>query len=141
MGRSGSLLLALLLVSSALCQKPYTPQPGATERKAILDAIRPTIEKELKKKVLFKVTHMKVLYGWAFTYGTILQPNGKPCDFRGTPHYAAWKDGAFSDSYCGLVRKFGKKWKSKIALVGMTDVPWVEWDREYKAPKAIFDLR
>ena len=134
-------LLVLVTSCRALGQVPYTPQPGSSERKAILDAIRPQIEKVLKKKVLFKVTHMKVLYGWAFTHGIVLQPNGKPFDFKGTPHYEEWKDGVFSDSYCGLVRKFGKKWKAKIALVGMSDVPWVDWDKEYKAPRAVFDLR
>jgi hypothetical protein len=92
----------------------------------------------LTKKVIFQVTHLKMQGSWAFLYGTILQPNGKPFSFKGTPMEKDWKDGFFTDSFCGLLHKKSGKWTVRDSVVGMTDVTWIGWDKKYKAPKAIF---
>jgi hypothetical protein len=127
-----------LVAVLAFAQGAVTPKMGSAERKAIMDAMRVPVEKALKKKVVFKVDHIKMQNGWAFLYGVPQQPNGKKMDYRGTQWEQAIKDGMFDDNFCGLLRKQGGKWKVKTWRIGMTDVAWIGWDKEYKAPKGIF---
>src|SRR5688572_26570100 len=99
-------LLTLVLICatavSALAQGATTPKMGSAERKAIMDALRVPIQKKLKKKIVFKVDHIKVQNGWAFLYGVPQQPNGKAMDYKGTQWESAIKDGMFDDNFCGL---------------------------------------
>ena len=135
--RSLGLSLSLCLLP-ALATVQTTPKAGSAERKAIMDALRLPIEKALKKKVVFRVDHLKTHRGWAFLYGVPLQPNGKKFDYRGTPYAQAQKDGMFDENFCGLLKKEGAKWKVKSWRVGMTDVAWIGWDKQFGAPVSIF---
>src|SRR5688500_18958272 len=130
-----SMTFAAVLV---LAQGAVTPKMGSPERKAIMDAMRVPVEKALKKKVVFKVDHIKMQNGWAFLYGVPQQPNGKKMDYRGTQWEQAIKDDMFDDNFCGLLRKEHGKWKVKTWRIGMTDVAWIGWDKDYRAPKGIF---
>lgn len=132
--------LLLFLCGLASAQTPVTPKPGSPERKAILDALRVPIEKELKQKVIFRVSKLSVLKGWAFVTGVPTKPNGKPVDYSKTPHQEAIKAGAFDDSFTGLLHKSGKKWIVRVYNLGATDVVWEGWDKEYHAPRAIFPV-
>lgn len=131
-------LLLGLCAAFVLGQGAATPKKGSPERKAIMDALRVPVEKVLKKKVVFKADHIKTQNGWAFLYGVPMQPNGKKMAYRGTPYEQAEKDGIFDDNFCGLLKKEGGKWKVKRWIIGMTDVAWIGWDKEFKAPKGIF---
>lgn len=134
-----SWLIMFLAVASVLAAgRPYTPKPGDPERKAIMDTLRAPVEKELKRKVVFKVDHLKVQGGWAFMIGVPLQPNGKPMDYRGTIHEAAIENGAFDDWICALLKKKDGKWTVLKYVIGATDVAYYGWNEEYKAPKEIF---
>ncbi|HEU4389117.1 MAG TPA: hypothetical protein VFV34_15050 [Blastocatellia bacterium] len=117
---------------------PVTPKAGSPERKAIADALRVPVEKELGRKVVFKIDQLKVLDGWAFLLGQPQQPDGKRMDYRGTPYQEAKKAGAFDDGICALLNKKGDAWRVVVYVIGATDVPYVEWDKEYKAPPEIF---
>lgn len=128
----------LLFTAVALCQKAYTPKVGSPERKAIMDALRVPIQKTLKKKVVFKANHFKVLNGWAFVYGEPLQQNGKPMDYKGTQYQEAIDLDMFDSNFCGLLKKQGKKWIVKDWRLGMTDVGWEPWSKQYGAPRSIF---
>jgi hypothetical protein len=134
--------LCALLAMFALClwgaAQTETPKAGSAERKAIMDALRNPVEKELGKKVVFKVEHLKVLDGWAFMRGLPQQPDGKAVDYRDTPYQERIQDGTFDDGICALLKKQGDKWRVLIFQIGSTDVPWVTWEEEYKAPAAIF---
>jgi hypothetical protein len=57
-----------------------TPRPGSVERKAILDALRPTVEKTVKKPVVFLVgdNSPKVRDNWAFVNAKTLDKNQEP---------------------------------------------------------------
>jgi hypothetical protein len=128
-----------IVISSVSAQSgPVTPKAGSAERKAIVDALRVPIEKELGKKVVFRIDHLKVQDGWAFLLGRPQQPDGKRMDYRGTPYQAAIKAGAFDDGICALLNKKGDTWRVEVYVIAATDVPYVEWDREYKAPSEIF---
>jgi hypothetical protein len=126
----------------ALCcitfAQTYTPKSGSVERKALMDALRIPVEKELGKKVVFKIDRLKVQGGWAFMRGIPQQANGKAMDYQGTPYQEAIKEGMFEDGFCGLLKKQDDKWTVVIYQIGGTDVPWVGWSEEYKAPAAIF---
>jgi hypothetical protein len=120
---------------------PYTPAAGSPERKAIMESLRAPVERELKKRVVFKVDHLKVQSGWAFVRGVPEQPGGKAMDYRGTVYQEAIDEGVFDDWFCALLRKQGSKWKVVVYNIGATDVVYEGWDKEYKAPPRIFQLR
>src|SRR5215216_1223901 len=134
-----ALLVLLLLCASAGAQiEPYTPKAGSAERKAIMDSLRVPVLKRLQKPVVFKVDHLKVQLGWAFMRGVPQQPDGKPMDYTGTGYEQAKKDGIFDDWICALLRKRGGKWEVVKFVIGATDVVYIGWDEEFKAPAEIF---
>ena len=100
--------------------------------------MRPAFEKDLKQKVIFQVDRLKVQRGWAFLVGQPRQPNGKPINYKHTAYQEAIANGAFGGDYCALLHKTKDRWKLVTYRIGMTDVPWVTWDRDYHAPPAIF---
>lgn len=135
----------LLFIVSSLCivafaqGVPHTPKPGTAERKAIMDALRAPVQKELRKSVVFKADRLKVLNGWAFLFGVPQQPGGKAMDYSDTPYQEAIESDAFDDNISALLRKRGNKWQVVVYVIGATDVPYIGWDEEYKAPSAIFE--
>ena len=131
-------LLMLSLCPAVAQEQPYTPKPGARERQAIIDALRAPVERELKKKAVFKVEHLRVLGDWAFLRGVPQQPGGGAMSYSGTAYQSAIDAGAFDDGIVALLRRRGGKWRVVKYVIGATDVPYVEWDKEYKAPPAIF---
>ena len=132
------LLLGVFLSDAAAQGEVSTPRGGDRERRAILDALRVPVEKELGPKVVFKVDHLKVQGGWAFLRGVPQRPGGKAVDYKGTVYEQAREDGVFDDGICALLRKRGGKWHVVKYVVGATDVPYVGWDEEFGAPAAIF---
>jgi hypothetical protein len=118
---------------------PYTPKTGSVERKAIMDALRVPVQRELKQPVIFKVDHLKVLQGWAFMRGVPKRPDGGSVSYKGTPYQEALEAGAFDDWICALLQKREGKWQVVIHVIGATDVVYEGWDRKYKAPSAIFE--
>jgi hypothetical protein len=119
---------------------PYTPERGSAERKAIVDALRVPIEKQLKRPVIFKIEHLKVQQGWAFMRAVPQQPDGSRFDYTGTVYQAAQEAGAFDDGIVALLRNVNGKWKVVQFVIGATDVPYVDWDKKYRAPKGIFGM-
>jgi hypothetical protein len=63
---------------------------------------------------------------------------GKLLDYKGTDYEQAIKDGLFDDGMCALLKKEKGKWKVVAWALGSTDVPWDGWDKEFKAPRALF---
>src|SRR5689334_14376966 len=98
---SAFILVTLCLSASA---QTYTPKQGSAERKALMDALRVPVEKDLGKKVVFKIDHLKLQGDWAFMRGVPQQPNGARMDYRGTAYQQAIKAGFFDDWICALWR-------------------------------------
>lgn len=126
--------------SGAVGAGPYTPERGSQERKAILDALRVPVEKQLKQSVIFKVDHFKVQSGWAFILGRPQKPDGSQIEYSGTVYQDAVDAGAFDDGIVALLRNTKGKWRVTQFVIGATDVPYVDWDKKYRAPRAIFKL-
>lgn len=133
--------LAIALIPALSYAEPelHTPKPGSEERVALMDALRIPVEKELKQSVVFKIDHLKVKGSWAFMRGVPQRPNDKPVDYSKTKYNVAIKEGAFDDGICALLKRTGGKWAVVEFAIGSTDVPWVTWEQDYKAPKAIFE--
>ena len=137
-----ALMLALLCVAPAAPaqEAARTPAAGSAERKAILDALRVPVEKELKRKVVFKVDGLKVRGAWAFMRGVPQQPGGAAMDYRGTVYEEAIREGAFDDWVCALLRRERGRWRVVAHSIGATDVVYANWPEEHGAPRALFDL-
>jgi len=117
----------------------HTPEKGSVERKSILDALRVPIEKQLKQSVVFKIDHFKVQSGWAFLMAVPQSSDGGSIDYHGAPYQDAVADGAFDDSVIALLHNVNGKWKVVQYVIGATDVPYLDWDKKYRAPKKIFE--
>lgn len=118
--------------------EPHTPAPQTAERKAIADALRVPVQAKLKKSVVFKIDHLKVQDGWAFLRGVPQRPDGKPLDYRDTPYRKQIDLGAFDDGISALLKREGDKWVVVTYDIGATDVVYLNWAEEHKAPPAIF---
>lgn len=130
--------LILLVAAGTAAQSAYTPEKGSAERKAILDALRVPVERELKQKVVFAIDNFKVQGTWAFVSGTPQNASGGQPDYSITPYAEAVDSGAFDNNFFALMRKTGGKWKVVTRAIGCTDVCFADWWNRYKAPKAIF---
>lgn len=132
----GGLLLSVAVGAQAKVEKPAA---GSKLRKAVLDALRPSIEKDLKQKVIFKVETIRVYDGWAFVKAQPLTPKSKPIDFKKTHHKQRIEDGVFDgDVIYALLKLKSKVWKVADFVIGPTDVYWSNWTGPpYSAPKEV----
>lgn len=136
------ILLALvgliILGISVSAQNVVHPEKGSPERAALLDTIRPSVEKELKQNIVFVINQINVQGQWAFVDGRLRTTDGKVPSWKGTPYAQAAKYGAQSDGISALLKRSGNSWRIITKAIGCTDVCYVDWWRKYKAPKAIF---
>lgn len=126
------------VVEAKAASDPQVPERGSVERKAIVDALRVPVEKAVKQPVIFKIEHLKTQNNFAFLLGQPQQPDGTALDYHGTAYQDAVDAGAFDDGIVALLRKVNAKWRVVQYVIGATDVPYVEWDKKYGAPKGIF---
>lgn len=112
------------------------PKPGNPLRKAVLDGLRPVIQKDLGQKVVFIVGDIRVVEDWAYVQVTPVQTNSKPIDFTKTRYKEAIDEGFFDGSTTyALLRKQGEQWVTMTFQVGPTDVCWMGWsEAPYNAP-------
>jgi hypothetical protein len=135
-----SLFLWVIALSAAAvsAQSTYEPPKGSPERKAILDALRVPVERDLKQKIVFVADDFKVHGNWAFVGGRPQTASGGRPDYSRTQYADAVDSGAFDNNLFALLRKTGGKWKVTTYAIGCTDVCYADWWRRYRAPKAVF---
>jgi len=121
-----------------LQRRQSVPGPAALARKAILDTLRPTLEKELKQKIQFQVHQLAIEGDWAFLFAAPQQPNGKAPDYGKTRYREAVRAGAFDNGVAALFRRTRRSWRLVTHVLGATDVPWMDWPRRFGAPKQLF---
>jgi hypothetical protein len=138
--RKVPLILAAILLAAlpAFTQSVHTPEKGSAERRAILDALRIPVEKELKQKIVFVADQFNVAGNWAFLGGSPQSADGSQPNYRSTPYQQAKEAGMFDNNFFAVLKKAGGKWKVVTYTIGCTDVCYADWWRRYKAPKAIF---
>ena len=128
----------LIFACSAFAQNVRTPAKNSKERTAILNALRVPVEKELKQKVQFAIQTIKVQGIWAFVNGEPQDLAGGEPNYKITKYKEVFEDGTFDNNFQALLKKTGGKWRVVTFAIGCTDVCWLGWDEEFKAPKAIF---
>jgi len=132
-------IVSLLVLSACVsAQSAYTPEKGTPERKAILDALRIPIERDLKQKVVFVADNFKVQGNWAFVGGRPQNASGGSLDYSGTKYGEQVDSGAFDNNFFALLKRTAGKWKVTTYAIGCTDVCFADWWSRHKAPKAIF---
>src|SRR5580765_8011043 len=123
---------------AASAQEVTHPEKGSAERTALLDTLRPTVEKELKQSIVFVINQINVQGTWAFVDGRLRTSDGKMPSWKGTPYAQSAKYGAQSDGISALLKRSGGGWRVVTKAIGCTDVCYADWWRRFKAPKAIF---
>lgn len=117
----------------------YTPEKNSAERTAIFDALRVPVSKELKQDVSFIADKLKVQGDWAFVAGKARNAQGGEPNWKISKYQEDIDNGAFDDNLFALLKKSGDKWSVVTYAIGCTDVCYEGWNKEYKAPKAIFE--
>jgi len=116
--------------SRALAESPHTPPVNSPERKAIMDALRPPFERDLKQPVKFEVSFFRVLDGWAFVLGT-------PQNARSGKAIKAFP--VTDPDFCGLLHRNGRgEWIVVDHAAGFGDPFYAQWPKTHGAPLAIF---
>lgn len=121
-----ALLLALLIAlmgAVARAETPYEPARGSTERKQILNAVRPLVEVRFAFPVEFVVDWMRSADGWAFVSLNPQRPGGTAIDLRSTL-YADQMDYMDGAQTYALLRFAYERWNVVDYAVGPTDVFW-----------------
>src|SRR5688572_28075067 len=135
---SFAILLLLAGASAASAQTAYTPEKSSPERKAILDALRVPVERDLKQKIVFVTDSFKVQGNFAFVGGTPQNASGGDPDYTRTKYADQFDTGAFDNNFFALLKKTAGTWRVTNYAIGCTDVCYADWWRRYKAPKAVF---
>lgn len=104
----------------ALAAATFTlPPPGSELRKAVLDGLRPVVEKRLGP-VEFKVALIRVRRDWAFVVADPQRRGGKPIDgWRIYGEHFGNMDGLRVDA---ILRKHRGRWVVVDHAIGATDV-------------------
>jgi len=130
-----SLVMALMVPVQAGAQARFTtPKMGSPERKAVLDAARVPVEKDLGQQILFRVKTLRVTPDWAFVHGVPKRPDGRPIDYSKSIYAEDVKAGTFDEGAAVLLAREGAGWRLVTYSVGFGDVVWDSWDEEFGAP-------
>ena len=110
------MLLAFMLALAA----PAEPTVGSSLRKAVLDGLRPAVERRLGPNVEFKVALIRVQDGWAFVVADPQRRGGRPIDGNKIfgEHFGNM-DGLRVDAVLRLRRG---RWVVADHAIGATDV-------------------
>ena len=133
-------IMLSVCVSIAFAQTTYIPEKGSAERAAILSALRVPVERSLKQKIQFSINNFKVRGNWAFLDGEPQNSTGGKPNYKNTQYQEAIDADMFDNNFFALLKKSGGKWKVVKYQIGCTDVCYLPWIEDYKAPKTIFPI-
>jgi hypothetical protein len=106
-------MLAALLALAATA-------PAGTERKAVLNALRPAVERKLGPNVEFVVQAIRVEDGWAFVMADPQRKGGKPID--GQRIFGEDFDNMDGLRVDAVLQRKNGRWKVVDYGIGATDV-------------------
>lgn len=124
-------------LSTASAQLSRTPAAGSPERKAILDALRPTCERDLQQKVVFQVGLLNVAGDWAAVRVTPVRPDGGAIDYSKTRYKELDEEGAFDGEGEALLRRKGEAWTLLKWRFGASDTELSMWIESLGAPNSL----
>ncbi len=125
--------------NSAQNAETNKPAGETGERKAVLDALRVPVSKDLKQEIIFVVDKFKTQGEWAFVAGKPKKADGGEPNWKITKYQKFIDSGDFEEGLYGLLKKTDGKWEVVTYLMNCHDVCYLGWDKEYKAPKSLFE--
>lgn len=132
-------VLVAVISTTALAADIHEPAKGSAERKAILDAIRPAIEAQMRTPVEFQINVMLSDGEWAFISANPQHPGGGEIDMEKTA-FAGKSDIMDGLTTYALVRFAKGRWNHVDDIVGPTDVAYMSWLELYQVPKAVIGM-
>lgn len=113
---------------------------GDPQRRAVLDALRPEIARDLGQTVQFVVRALRVQGDWAFAHVVPQTTTGDAIDLTRTRHAERLRAGMLDgpDVYA-LLQRAGSAWRVRDFVVGPTDVAYLAWPDAHGAPPALFE--
>jgi hypothetical protein len=123
-----AILAAALVLALVVAAVPVRAQvdgnapamAGSAQRRAILDALRPTVARELRSPVEFVVLRLTVENGWAALIVHPQRPGGGVIDGSHLPYFED-RDGL--DIYA-IMRFSEGRWQLRDHVIGPTDIWW-----------------
>lgn len=93
--------------------------PGSAQRRAILNALRPSVESEIGPEVEFVVREIRVVRGWAFVMAEPQRRGGGAIDGH---RYYPYFDEMGGLTVTALLRYRNGRWNLVERVIGATDV-------------------
>lgn len=110
-------------------------------RRVLLDALRPTIERDLGQKVIFVVDELRLQGDAAFAMVRPRQPDGAGIDFTRTRYAADIREGVFDgERTAALLRRRNGVWRVLEFVIGPTDLAWEAWPQQYGVSRQLVGL-
>lgn len=120
----------------------YSPAKGSTERKAVLDTLRPIAERDLGHPVEFVVGEFNISGNWAFVAVNAQRPGGGAIDPYKTPFAERNGEEAVTMFDCchveAVLHKEQGTWQIMEAGVAATDIWYTNWCN--KVPQGLIRL-
>jgi hypothetical protein len=136
MSRLIAALLLLLMPALAAAAEVHEPAKGSPERAAILDALRPAIEAQMRGPVQFQIQTMRTDGDWAFVMADPQRPDGKPIDPE-TTAFAGQEEDMDGLTVLGLARFVKGRWVHIDDIIGPMDAAQESWIKIYQVPEAV----
>ena len=133
------LLIFAFSVPAAFAQGTETPAVNSHERAAVLKALSVPVSKDLKQNITFSTEKLRVQGNWAFVSGQAKNAEGGEPNWKLTKYQEFIDSNDFEDNLFALLKKTNGKWRVVTYMINCHDVCYLDWDKRYKAPKAIIE--
>lgn len=136
----GILLILAFGTAAAFAQLPIFPNNAKAliEQKPVLQALSVAVSKDLKQKVSFAAGKYKVKGNWAFVRGHVRDAQGGDVKWKITEYQKSIDERDFIEGIYALLKKTDGKWRVVTYLMNCSDVCYLEWVRQFKAPESLF---
>jgi hypothetical protein len=134
-------LLLILACSAPAAMAQATKAPGENSREsaAVLKALSVPVSKDLKQRITFSTEKLKVQGNWAFVSGQARNAEGNDPNWKLTRYQKFIESNDFEDNLFALLKKTKGRWRVVTYVMNCHDVCYLDWDKRYKAPKAIIE--
>jgi hypothetical protein len=133
------LLILAFSVSAAFARGAYTPAEDSPESAAILKALSVPASKDLKQGITFRTEKLKVQGNWAFVAGQAKNAEDGEPNWKLTRYQKFIDNNDFEDNLFALLKKTNGQWRVVTYMMNCHDVCYLDWDKKYRAPKAIIE--
>ena len=131
--------LALLPALPARAQRVMDVTRADPDRRALMDAIRPALERETQGPVEFGVRELRRSGDFAFGVLNPQRPGGTPIRWQDTRFAQALRAGAFDGGTTYVLWRWESGgWRVLEYAIGPTDVVWIDWQQRHRLPEALF---